>query len=58
MPWLSYYMKKLPTFNRNPLETMRSGALARTAERVDKGSGTKDLFYYLVNPTVFNRSMI
>ena len=47
IPWLSYYIKKIPYTGKRYM-SLRSMATARAAERFQKGSTTKDIFYYLV----------
>ncbi|KAJ3525055.1 hypothetical protein NM688_g8461 [Phlebia brevispora] len=47
-PWISYYTAMFPWVG-NDLKTMRKMGFARTEQRYQQGSTTRDLFYYLSN---------
>ena len=47
---MSYYVKLLPWAGKE-IKGMRKMGFARTEQRYQQGSATKDLFYYLVSHT-------
>nr|BAL05147.1 cytochrome P450 [Phanerodontia chrysosporium] len=48
IPWLSYYVKKLPGAGSD-LKMMRAMAFGQTEKRYATATTTRDLFYYLTN---------
>ncbi|KAL4246829.1 Cytochrome P450 superfamily protein [Abortiporus biennis] len=54
LPWLAYYAKKLPGKVNDSLLGLRKLGLGLAAGRQQRGSKTKDLFYYLNNEDLPN----
>ena len=50
LPWLSYYTRHLPGFGGD-VKLMRAMGMAQTEKRYNRGSTSKDLFYFLVSPS-------
>ena len=51
VPWLGVYLGKIPAATGN-LVVLLNACAERTIARLKRGSEKKDLFHYLVRPTV------